>query len=811
MTMKISLQWINDYVDLSDLAPEVLAHELTMRTVEVEDVRYQELAYDKVVVGKITEILPHPRADKLLITIVDVGDDEPCRIVCGGCNLYEGQKVVVALPGSYVKWHGQGEPVLIKKTKLRGEPSCGMICASEELELDELFPASREAEIIDLKDFDAPAGAPISEALQLNDVILEIDNKSLTNRPDLWGHYGIARELSVIFQRELKPVADFALDRSLEGNEHSLPITIAAPERCLRYAGLVFSGLDSRPAPHWMRARLAVTGISPHNALIDITNYVMMTTGCPTHGFDRRFVNKELIIREARRGETLELLDDTFLQLTAEDLVICDTSEPMALAGVKGGKKDSLHDDTTEMVLEVAVFDPLSIRHTAQRFNVRTEASTRYEKAIDTQRVDISIALACQLLGELFPESELLGYQDAVAAETGLAKIDVSLNSLSKSLGRQVGFKQVDDLLSALGFAVRQIDNDLLTVTAPSWRSTGDVSLFCDIVEEVARIIGYENFDFIPPVVALEKAVKQDGFDLERRVREYLAFRCGYREIFTYPWTADDLLAAAGIEGQVELAQPPAPDQAKLRPCLVPGLIGNVRGNLRFQDEIKVFEMAQIFLSGESSPSDPAEILPVQRLHLAGAIAAGENCGLYIFREIKGMIAQLPDYAGAEQLDFQNISQPSWADKDVWLNIVSGGESIGSLGLLSSKVKNAVGIKRTQVAVFELEMAKLIPLPNRGHDYNPLPHYPLVEEDFAMVVDESVSWEQVREIVEPMVKELNYVEEYRGSQIPEGKKSLLFHVLLGSNEMTLSSEQIAGKRAAIVKLLSNKLGAELRQ
>ncbi|HHU06761.1 MAG TPA: phenylalanine--tRNA ligase subunit beta [Clostridiaceae bacterium] len=809
--MKISLQWINDYVDLSDIAPEELAHELTMRTVEVEDIRYQELAYDKVVVGKIMEILPHPQADKLLITIVDVGEAEPYRIVCGGCNLYEGQRVVVALPGSYVRWHGQGEPVLIKKTKLRGEPSCGMICASEELELDELFPASREAEIMDLKDFDFPAGMPISEALQLNDVILEIDNKSLTNRPDLWGHYGIARELSVIFQRNLMPVADFVLDSSLEDNEHSLPVTIESPKRCSRYAGLVFSGLDSRPAPHWMRVRLAAAGITPHNALIDITNYVMMTTGCPTHGFDRRFVNKELIIREARKGETLELLDDTFLQLTAEDLVICDTSEPMALAGVKGGKKDSLHDDTTEMVLEVAVFDPLSIRHTAQRFNVRTEASTRYEKGIDTQRVDISIALACQLLVQLFPEAQLLGYQDAVATTTSQAKIDVSLAALSKSLGRKVDYKQVSTLLFALGFTVQRVDEDILNVVAPSWRSTGDVSLFCDIVEEVARIIGYENFDFIPPTVTLEKAIKQDGFDLERRVREYLAFRCDFREIFTYPWTADDLIAAAGVEAEIELAQPPAPDQSRLRPSLVPGLIGNVRGNLRFQDEIKVFEMAQIFLSGETSPSDPAEIFPVQKLNLAGAIAADEDQGLYIFREVKGLIAQLPDYAGSEQLTFQNISPPVWADKDVWLNIIGQGESIGSLGLLSSKVKNAVGIKRTQVAVFELDMTKLTPQPTRGHEYRPLPHYPLVEEDFAMIVEEKVTWEQVREIVEPMVKELTYVEEYRGSQIPAGKKSLLFHVLLGSDEGTLSSDQIAGKRGAIVKQLSKKLGAELRQ
>ncbi|NLB09086.1 MAG: phenylalanine--tRNA ligase subunit beta [Clostridiales bacterium] len=810
--MKISLQWISDYVDLSDLTPEEIAYELTMRTVEVEDVHKQEQAYDKIVVGLIRELRPHPNADKLRVAVVDVGSEEEATIVCGGSNLYEGQRVAVALPGSYVKWHGEGEPVEIRSTKLRGVASAGMICASGELGLEELFPAASEAEIIDLKDFDQPAGTPLAQALQLNDVILEIDNKSLTNRPDLWGHYGIARELAAIFKRELKPLSGFKLDPALRDNAAALPITIEAPHRCSRYAGLIFSGVDSRPAPFWLQARLHAAGMSPHNCLIDITNYVMLATGNPTHGFDRRFVEDEIIVKEARPGETLELLDETFLELTTEDLVICDAVEPMALAGIKGGKKDSLHDDTTELVLEVATFDALSVRQTAQRFNVRTEASSRFEKALDTQRVDQAIALACDLIFAHFPQAKLLGFSDAVAATTEVVTVEVGIEDLTGSLGQKVSTGEVKALLAGLGFGIS--GTSVLTVTAPSWRSTGDIEEFCDIVEEVARLIGYENFDFIPPRVTLERAVKQDHFALERRIREYLAFRCGFREIFTYPWVADDLIEAAGIaeDGMLSLEQPPAPDQARLRSSLVPGLLGNARANLRYVDDLRVFELAQVFCAGQEVVSDPAEKLPRQELNLAAVIVDRSDRGVEIFRELKGVLEELPRYTGAEPFCFSSVQKPGWADDAVWLNLTTAaGDIIGHLGLVSRRAMNFANIKRVQMAVCELDLSKLLPLPSRDNVYRPLPHYPLVAEDFAIVIDETVSWEQISAIVAPMVRDLYFVEEYRGSQVPAGKKSLLFHVLLGSDQATLSTEQIAGKRAAIIKQLNKHLGAELRQ
>ncbi|HHV41788.1 MAG TPA: phenylalanine--tRNA ligase subunit beta [Clostridiaceae bacterium] len=806
------MNWIRDYVDLSGLEASELAHELTMRTVEVEDIIVQKETYDKIVVGLISELRKHPNADKLKVTIVDVGADEPATIVCGGCNLYEGQRVIVALPGSYVRWHGEGEPVEIKSTKLRGVMSYGMICASEEVELGELFPASKEAEIVDLKDFDVPAGMPISEALQLDDIILEIDNKSLTNRPDLWGHYGIAREFAAIFKRELKPLTTYTLDTNLRGTKDALPITIEAPERCLRYAGLVFTGVDAREAPYWMRLRLSSAGMSPHNCLIDITNYVMLTTGCPTHGFDRRFVEEEIIVREAKPGETLELLDDTFLELTGEDLVICDAKEPMALAGIKGGKKDSLHEDTTELVLEVAIFDAISIRKTAQRFNIRTEASARYEKALDTPRADQSLALACDLIFKHFPAAKLLGYEDVVAKHTEPVVIQVDIEDLSRNLGRKTTVNDVRSILSALGFTVT--GDEILTVTAPSWRSTGDIEEFCDIVEEVARIIGYENFAYIPPVVTMEKAVKQDSFDLERKVREYLAFRCGFREVFTYPWVDDQLLEAVEMADAdlLRLAQPPAPEQSRLRPSLVPSLLNNARSNLRFTDNIRVFEMAQVFLPGHELTPGTEEKLPLQPLNLAATIVSDEDQGVRVFRELKGILEELPYYCGAEAFSFGSIRKPGWADKDVWLNLVTNsGEIIGNLGLLSKKAMNTADIKLAQMAILELNMDKLAPLPSRDNIYRPLPRYPLVEEDFALVVDEEISWEQIRSLLAPMVRGLTFVEEYRGTQIPDGKKSLFFHVKLGSDEKTLSSEEIAGKRAAIIKQLKKNFGAELRQ
>ena len=304
--MKVSLNWLSDYVALpEDMDLKQLAFDLTMSTVEVESVTELARQFDGIVVGEIREVLPHPKADRLRVCKVDIADGQIHDIVCGGSNLAAGMKTVVACPGSFVRWHGEGEPVEIKNTKLRGVASFGMICASVEVGLADLFPAQEEAEIMDLTAFDAPAGTPLAKALELDDVILEIDNKSMTNRPDLWGHYGIAREISALYDLPLKKFEPY-----VPGEAPAFPISIEDTDRCPRYIGVQMEGVCVRPAPFLIQSRIWRVGMRPINALVDITNYVMLAVGQPTHVFDSDNITDYICVRMAKKGEELLLLND---------------------------------------------------------------------------------------------------------------------------------------------------------------------------------------------------------------------------------------------------------------------------------------------------------------------------------------------------------------------------------------------------------------------------------------------------------------------------------------------------------------------
>ena len=351
--MKVSLSWIRDYVNLpADMDLKQLAYDLTMSTVEVEDVEYLARRFDNMAVGVLEAVEPHPNADKLRVCRVALGQGRCEDIVCGGVNLREGMRVAVACPGAVVRWHGEGEPVTIKASKLRGVASWGMICASDEIGLGDLFPAAGEGEILDLSEFDAPAGTPLAQALDLDDVLLEIDNKSMTNRPDLWGHYGIAREIAALYDLPLAAIEPYTAETGAD-----FQVEIQDPQRCARYIGVAMDGVAVKPAPYWMRSRIWKAGMRPINALVDITNYVMLATGNPTHAFDADNITGHIVVRRARDGEELTLLNGENLSLCGDDLVITDSEGPVALAGVMGGAKDSILPTTQRVILEVANFE----------------------------------------------------------------------------------------------------------------------------------------------------------------------------------------------------------------------------------------------------------------------------------------------------------------------------------------------------------------------------------------------------------------------------------------------------------------------
>lgn len=806
--MKVSLNWVKKYIDIpAELTNSQIAYDLTMRTVEVEDVVDTAEKFHDIVVGNITAVNAHPNADKLRVCMVDIGEAEDVQIVCGGSNLYEGEKVVVSKPGAEVYWHGESELMKIKETKMRGVASYGMICGAEEVYLEDLYPADDPTVIVDLGDIDATPGQNIADVIGMNDTVLEIDNKSLTNRPDLWGHYGIARELAAIYKLPLKPIDEFVVPEGLREYE----VEIDCTEKCYRYACLEIRNLSVKDSPLWMKTAIINGGMRPINAIVDITNYIMLSVGQPTHAFDRTHVTGEkIVVRNAKSDEKLELLDGENIDLTPEDLVICDIEGPIALAGIRGGKKDSILDDTVDVVLEVANFTAGAIRNTGKRFDEKTDASIRYEKGIDTQRVDQGLALGIKLFKEIFPEAEFTAFKDVNPIETKRAEVDVTKAFFDTRLGKVLDDNEISDTLGRLGFDV-EFKNGVFRTVAPTWRSTGDISMRDDVLGEIARLVGYENFEAKPLPVNFENAVHQIEMDLNRHLREHLAFRCGFNEIFTYPWIDEKYIKAAKIDMAkgVRLATPPAPELATLRQSLVPGALEAVVKNLRYYDEFKIFEVAEVFEKGEFHPSSEDETLPIHKLMLTGAVVGKDAKSLFF--DAKGVVESLPRYCHMNGYQFKQIEKPSWADSEVYLNIINDEkEVIGSLGLVSVATLSDAGVKKASAAVFELNVKKLVPFTSRTNEFEHLPQFPLVEEDLSLLADEDVKWEDIYEAIKYMAKEVSFIEEYRGSQIPEGKKSIMIRIKLGNDDSTMTSKQIEKKTKNILNVLAKKTGVTLR-
>ena len=812
--MKVSLNWIRDYVQLpADADLKKLAYDLTMSTVEVEDTIELAKQFDHMVVGVINTIEQHPNADKLRVCMTDIGGRVE-SIVCGGSNLREGMKVAVALPGAVCRWHGEGEPVEIKKSKLRGVDSYGMICGAVEIGLADLFPTKEEAHILDLSGFDAPAGTPLADALDLNDIILEIDNKSMTNRPDLWGHYGIAREIAALYDLPMKAFPRF--DRNV-ANTAGFHVTVEDTERCPRYLSAQIEGLSVKPAPYQMQSRIWKVGMRPINALVDITNYVMLATGQPTHAFDSDHIAGHVIVRRAGEGEKLLLLNGKELALSGDDLVIADDAGVVGLAGVMGGAKDSILPETDKVILEVANFDAKGIRRTALRYDNRTEASARYEKAIDPERCDQAFDLSMQLLGQLYPEMKVTGLVDEYPQHLKQAEIDVPLSWLERRLGKRLPPEEIRHKMELLGYGIA-FSGDNMHVVVPTWRSTGDVSIQADIMEEVARMYGYENFEAEPITTTFDGAINQLDKDLERRIKEYLAIRCGMQEIFTYPWMEESYVNAVlqSTEGILSLSTPPSPAERFVRSSLLPNLCKAVVKNERYFDEFSIFETAQVFRDENyTSPYDPREKLPSQRKNVAGAFASTDKDITALFRKAKGVVEMMARYVHMETLTFRQTEKPVWADNVVWLNICRGEEKVGDLALLSKKVSMACGIKNLNVMLFQLDQDSLVPLKSRTNTFTHMAEYPMTDYDISLLLDGSVQWKDVLQTVGGIKSELlhgaSFVDEYRGKQVPAGKKSLTLRLSIGSREKTLTSSEIEEVASNVLNKIAKRFGAELRR
>jgi len=548
--MKISLNWLKELVKIPDnITPKEIGDSLTLRTVEVENIEKQGENLENVVIGKINRIEKHPNADKLKLCSVDIGEKDDARIVCGGTNLREGMFTAVAKVGAKVKWHGEGDPIKLERARIRGVESNGMICASSELGIEDILPQDGESEIIDLSKYELGAdndkgqpriipGMLLTEMWGLNDVIFDIDNKSLTNRPDLWGHAGIAREIHSIFriatQTKITDANGISCihstrmntrnGRSMANRDGNLAVSVENQELCPRYMAVAMSGIKIEPSPRWMRNRLSAVGMRPINNIVDATNYVMLELGQPMHAFNYQLSmnSYQLRVRNAEDGEKIVTLDGAERKLDRETLVIADSKKPIAIAGVMGGKNSEIDDNTTDIILESANFEKVNNRQTGAKLGLRTEAVMRYEKGLDPNLTEQALIRCVELIQRMIPEAKVSSAVVDIKKEIKIPEpIEVSVEFINKIIGTDISEEKIVEILESLGFGVKS-QKSILRISVPSWRATGDINIKEDIIEEVARIYGFDNIVLKAPEVSLKVPEKNKERELIYKIKEAL-------------------------------------------------------------------------------------------------------------------------------------------------------------------------------------------------------------------------------------------------------------------------------------------------
>ena len=644
------------------------------------------------------------------------------------------------------------------------------------------------------------------------DAVLEIDNKSLTNRPDLWGHYGIARELAAIYKRPLKPLVG-PLDTILAVRPPKAALVGTVDPECHRFTATKFTNVRATESPAWLRARLARLGQNSFNLWVDLTNYVMLDTGQPMHVYDAGRITLPLGTRMARDGERTTLLNGEEHELAAGILTIVDARGIVGVAGVMGGQDSSVTADTTEILLECANFDALTIRRASRRLNLRTDASSRFEKGIDTPRIDLAVAKFIALVKDLQPDAVVESVADVCSAPTEPAELTASLDYLEARLGAALTAGEVVDGLTSLGFDVSARGREL-DVTVPTWRSTGDVSGPHDLLEEIARLRGYDTFAFVPAEVQLVQKATNARAQFERRLRDLLILTGGMHEIVTYPWSKRAFLDAAGIDAAAapRLAVAPAPDQETVRPSLVPNLLEAVAHNLGFFPAFRVFEMGRVFPGGTMAGDGPSERLPAQRRHVAGALVGQDAAAL--FHEAKGLLEALPRVTHASALRIGPADGPSWADAAgrATLTAAEGG-AVGVIGVLTKRARRLAGIKRGEVVIFELDLDAMTPLPSRDNRFDPLANYPQADIDVSMLFSADTPWASIAaaaSAASDMIRAVEFVDDYRGKGVDEGRKSITLRLRVGVPGRTLRSEEINAAGDAVRAALTSTLAAESR-
>jgi len=818
--MRVSYQWLQEYVDLNGISPEELAERLTLAGIEVEAIERLGQDIDKVVVGYVLEREKHPNADRLSVCRVDVGTDEVLQIVCGAPNVAAGQKVPVALIGARLPGG-----VKIKKSKLRGVESQGMICSAAELGIPDRLLRKDQTEGILVLPEEAEVGQSAVSFLGLDDVVLEL---ALTpNRADCLSMIGVAYEVAAILDRPVKlpTVSLQETDRPIR-----FPVRVEAPDACWRYAGRVIRNVRIAPSPQWLQNRLMAAGMRPINNVVDITNYVMLEYGQPLHAFDAdRIETGEIVVRKARPGERLVTLDDVERELDEEVLLITDGNQPIGLAGVMGGANSEVTDATTTIFLEAAKFAPVSVRRTAQKLGLRSEASHRFERGVAQQFLLPALERAAQLMVELAGGEPDAGHVEVVAVEEPPVQVDVRLSRINRLLGTALDAATVEDIWRRLGFTYTTWSDQEQrstsgepeigwTIHVPSRR--GDLTIEADLAEEVARLYGYDRI----PTSMPEGVLTPGGLNREQRLRRQVRHwfvRRGWTEAITYSLTDDQSMAEVaplhGTAHPIVLQMPMSEERSRLRTGLVPHLLDVAEYNRKRKiDSLAVFELGKTFHASQW----PLKELPEERWALAGLCTgqwrqhwsgASEAVDFYF---VKGVLEDLFAWLGlGDAVCFEPWPDVTGFHPGRTARCRIGDVTVGVVGQLHPTVSERHHLK--EAYAFQLDFDALVRLAVAQEvNYRPVPTQPAVQRDLAIIVSETVPAAEVeaviREAAGPWLERLSLFDVYRGQPLAAQEKSLAFSMVFRHPERTLTDDEVNAIHQQVVAALGERLGGRLR-
>lgn len=808
--MLVSYNWLSQYVDLNHISAEELADKITKAGIEVEVIHDLNKGATGVVVGHVESCGKHPNADKLNLCEVNIGEADHVQIVCGARNVAEGQKVPVAKAGAVLPGNFK-----IKKSKLRGEVSNGMICSLQELGIEGKLVPREMADGIFVMPEAAEAGSDALEYLNMNDRVLEFD---LTpNRADCLNMLGAAYEVAAIFGQDVHLPQQTVAETSEKASDY-ISVKVENEADNPYYGVRVIKGVNIAPSPQWLQNRLIAAGIRPISNIVDITNFVLLEYGQPLHAFDYdRLGSKQIFVRRAKDEEKILTLDDEERTLSGDHLVITNGTDPVAVAGVMGGASSEVQDDTVNVLLEAAYFDPALVRKGSTDLGVRSESSQRFEKGVDPNRVVKAADRAASMMAEMAGGEVLQGIVEQGQRVVEPKAITITAEKINAVLGTDISQESINEIFARLGFET-ELKNDEFTVTVPTRRM--DIAIQEDLIEEVGRLYGYDHLPTTLPVGNAAPGLLSEYQEKRRRVRRYLE-GAGLHEAITYSLTTPEKSRQYMAEGRdlnpVQLAMPMSEDRSTLRMSLTPQLLEAVRYNLNRQiSHVALYEVGPVFLTEEETLTK----LPEEKEKLAAVITGvwhshpwqKEKKSVDFFT-VKGVLQGLFKQIGLEARVSYKQTKSDGLHPGRTASVLLDSEKIGFIGQIHPTQQQALDLNETYV--FEIDLEKVLHLEVEPLAYKTLPRFPSVSRDIALVVDENITASDLQGTIEKaggkLLKEVTLFDLYQGEHLDEGKKSLAFSLRYYDPERTLTDEEVVKAHDRVLSALKDEHGAELRK